>query len=93
MDKIELVCIKSFHKCDIVNFQEGNIYIGIIDIDLEDGVKFFVVYPHNVDVPNGSFYYQIFNFEKGFGIPCIADYFLTKGELREQQIKTVIDVD
>lgn len=95
MSKVELFCIKDFQKSDIVRFKEGETYIGVVEKDIEYQEKFFIVYPHNVSIPNNDFNYQIFNYKNIMlvltGMPCIEEYFITRHELREEQIKSVLD--
>ena len=90
MSRIELLCIKDFQKSDIVRFKEGETYIGVLDKDYEYKDEFFIVYPHGVPMPNRD-YYQIFNYKDMPGLPCIEEYFITRHELREEQIKSILD--
>jgi hypothetical protein len=90
--KVELFCIKDFQKSDIVSYKEGETYIGVIENDNEFKEDFWIVYPHDVPIPNHDYNYQIFNYKSIMtGLPCIEEYFITRHELREEQIKSVID--
>ena len=91
MNKIELLCIRDFEKSFIVSFKKGEAYIGIVETDYEYKEDFFVVYPHGVSIPNNDYNYQVFNYKYMPGLPCVEEYFITRHELREQQIKSVID--
>lgn len=91
MSRIELLCIKDFQKSDILSFKEGEIYMGVIEKDYEYEKLIFVVYPHDVAIPNNDYNYQIFNYKSMPGMPYIEEYFITRHELREEQIKSVLD--
>ena len=91
MEKIILICKKTFIKGDEIFFKEGDNYNGKKTTD-EYG-DFFVVYQnHKVD-SEPDFYVFNSTYEKipDADFPCIEEYFYTQAEWREKQIDSILE--